>query len=47
MTPVIQWRWLKLYWASPRHRFTHPGLHLWLGAKRGHVRVLPWPKAVR
>jgi hypothetical protein len=31
-----------LYWASPRHRFTAPGLYVWTGKR--NVRVIPMPR---
>lgn len=30
----------KLYYAN-RHRFVHPGFHLWTGTR--HIRLLPLP----
>jgi hypothetical protein len=34
-------RWgLKFYWADPEHRFTRPGLYVWVPFLKRHVRLL-------
>lgn len=45
MQPVVRRGRFKLYYAD-RH-FTKPGLHVWTGPKRGHVRLLRDPHARR
>lgn len=41
MRPLLR-RPLKLYYADGF--FTKPGIHVWLGRRVGHVRILPIPR---
>jgi hypothetical protein len=41
MDPVYQGKRVKIFRAGESH--VYPGLHLWLGAKHGHLRFWPPP----
>lgn len=45
MRPLAQ-RPVKVYYAD-RVSFTKPGIHVWLGQRFGHLRVLPLPRRRR
>lgn len=42
MRSLVRWRRLRIYWAD-RDVFLKPGVHVWIGPRFGHLRILPAP----